>query len=384
MMAPKGIGFPFWSLFFNLYSENNPTEKEGDFMDKEMSRREFIKASAAAGLVLAGADILSESGSTAHAAVQIPEAEKVMITIVTDNLYDVTVPSVKIAKRYMIRSGEPIVNFGLHAEHGLAYHIETVVNGVSHSFLFDFGVDFPAVLRNMELLKIDFKNIKALVLSHGHWDHQLTLVDLMKTKRSMMPQEIPLYLGEEAFIERFSRRPDGSVLSLGQLRREDVEALGFIKIREIKDPTPIVPGAYATGKIEMVTEYEKGQPPLVIKKGDQYPQDFFIGEQGVVLNVKGKGIVVASGCAHRGIVNCMKQAQKITGVEKVHAVLGGFHLTGAKPEVVRRTIEDIKAARPEYIIPTHCTSFPAIAAFAKEMPDQFILSTVGTKFTFGG
>ena len=353
-------------------------------MDKVMSRREFIKASAAAGLVLAGADILNGSGSIAHAAVQIPEAEKVTITIVTDNLYDVTVPSVKIAKRYMITPGDPIVNWGLHAEHGLAYHIETVVNKVSHSFLFDFGTDFPGVLRNMELLKIDFKNVEALVLSHGHWDHQLTLVDLIKAKRSLMKQEIPLYLGEAAFIERFSTRPDGVVFSLGQLKREDVEALGSVKIREINDPTPIVPGAYVTGKIDMVTEYEKGQPPLVLKKGNEYIQDFFIGEQGVVLNVKGKGIVVASGCAHRGIVNCVKQAQKMTGVEKVHAVLGGFHLTGAKAEVVRRTIADIKATNPEYIIPTHCTSFPAIAAFAKEMPDQFILSTVGTKFTFGG
>jgi 7,8-dihydropterin-6-yl-methyl-4-(beta-D-ribofuranosyl)aminobenzene 5'-phosphate synthase len=352
-------------------------------MGKEISRREFIKASAAAGLVLAGGNILNGSGSLVHGAVPIPEAEKVTITIVTDNLYDVTVPSVKIAKRYMISPGEPIVNWGLHAEHGLAYHIETFVNGVSHSFLFDFGTDFPPVLRNMELLKIDFKSVEALVLSHGHWDHQLTLVELMKAKRNIFREGIPLYLGEGAFVERFVKGPRG-VMSLGQLKREDVDALGFVKIREIKEATPIVPGAYATGKIEMVTEYEKGQPPLVIKKGDQYSQDFFIGEQGVVLNVKGKGIVVASGCAHRGIVNCVKQAQKMTGVEKVHAVLGGFHLTGAKPEVVQRTIADIKATYPEYIIPTHCTSFPAIASFAKEMPDQFILSTVGTKFTFGG
>jgi 7,8-dihydropterin-6-yl-methyl-4-(beta-D-ribofuranosyl)aminobenzene 5'-phosphate synthase len=351
-------------------------------MDKEMNRREFIKASAAAGVALAAGDIL-KSGSVAHAAARIPEAEKVTITIVTDNYYDLTVPSVKIAKRYMIKPGEPIGNWVLHAEHGLAYHIETVVNGVSHSFLFDYGTDCPGVFRNMELLKIDFKSVEALVLSHGHFDHQLTLVDLMKAKRGIFREGIPLYLGEEGFVERFVKGPKG-VMSLGQLKREDVEALGFVKIREIKEPTPIVPGAYATGKIEMVTEYEKGQPPLVIKRGDQYPQDFFIGEQGVILNVKGKGIVVASGCAHRGIVNCVKQAQKMTGGEKVHAVLGGFHLTGAKPEVVRRTIADIKAANPEYIIPTHCTSFPAIAAFAREMPDQFILSTVGTKFTFGG
>ena len=104
----------------------------------------------------------------------------------------------------------------------------------------------------------------------------------------------------------------------------------------------------------------------------------------MVFNVRGKGLVVASGCAHRGIVNAVKQAQKISGIEKVYAVLGGFHLTGAKPEIIQRTIADIKTVGPDYIIPTHCTGFPAITAFAREMPDQFILSTVGTRFSFSG
>jgi 7,8-dihydropterin-6-yl-methyl-4-(beta-D-ribofuranosyl)aminobenzene 5'-phosphate synthase len=309
---------------------------------------------------------------------------EVTVTILTDNYYDLTVPSYKIAKRYVVRPGHPIVDFGLHAEHGLSYQFETVVNGVPHSFLFDYGVDSQGVLRNMNLLQVDFTKVEALGLSHGHFDHQAGLIDILKAKKSLMREGIPLYVGEETFVERFSRMMGGGVLSLEQLNRADVEALKLVKIVEVKDPTPIVPGAYLSGKIEMVTEYEKGQPPLVIKRGDQFQQDFFIGEQAVVFNIRGKGLVVASGCAHRGIVNAVKQAQKITGIEKVHAVLGGFHLTGSKPEIIQRTIADIKAMRPDYIVPTHCTGFPAITAFAREMPDQFILSTVGTKFTFGG
>ena len=110
-------------------------------------------------------------------------------------------------------------------------------------------------------------------------------------------------------------------------------------------------------------------------------QETFIGEQAVILNAKGKGLVVLSGCAHRGIVNTVKQAQKMTGIEKVYAVMGGFHLTNAKPEVIQKTVADIKAINPEYIVPTHCTGFEAISAFAREMPDKFILNTVGTKYT---
>jgi 7,8-dihydropterin-6-yl-methyl-4-(beta-D-ribofuranosyl)aminobenzene 5'-phosphate synthase len=93
-----------------------------------------------------------------------------------------------------------------------------------------------------------------------------------------------------------------------------------------------------------------------------------------VLNAKGKGLVVLSGCAHQGIVNTVKHAQKMTGIEKVHAIVGGFHLTGAKPELIQKTIADIKTIRPDYIVPTHCTGFEAITAFARELPDQFILN----------
>jgi len=352
-------------------------------MHQKMDRRKFLKVSAAAGAVMVAGELFTHGSSTARAAGQIAEVEKVTITIVTDNYSDFTVPPYKIASRYFPSPGSPIVDYGLHAEHGLAYHVETVVNGTAHSFLFDYGVDSHGVLRNMNLLKVDFAKIEALGLSHGHFDHQAALIDVLKAKKSAIREGVPLYVGEETFVERFTRLMTGGVLSLGELKREDIEALKLLRIVEVRDPTPIVPGAYLSGKIEMVTEYEKGQPPLVIKRGDQLQQDFFLGEQAVVFNVRGKGLVVASGCAHRGIVNAVKQAQKISGTEKVYAVLGGFHLTGAKPEIIQRTIADIKAVGPDYIIPTHCTGFQAITAFAREMPEQFILSTVGTRFSFG-
>ena len=88
------------------------------------------------------------------------------------------------------------------------------------------------------------------------------------------------------------------------------------------------------------------------------------------------------GCAHPGIVNTVKHVQKITGVQKVHAVVGGFHLVVSKPETVQKTVSDIKAMSPDYIVPTHCTGFEPIILFQKEMPKQFILNTAGTKYVF--
>jgi 7,8-dihydropterin-6-yl-methyl-4-(beta-D-ribofuranosyl)aminobenzene 5'-phosphate synthase len=164
------------------------------------------------------------------------------------------------------------------------------------------------------------------------------------------------------------------------LNRADVEALGFVKIVEIKAPTPIIPGAYLPGRVEQVTDYEKIPPGFVAKQGTEYVQETFPGEQAVILNAKGKGLVVLSSCAHRGIVNTVKHAQKMTGIEKVYLVMGGFHLTNAKPDVIKKTVADMKAINPQYIVPTHCTGFDATTTFRREMPDQFILNSAGTRY----
>jgi 7,8-dihydropterin-6-yl-methyl-4-(beta-D-ribofuranosyl)aminobenzene 5'-phosphate synthase len=347
-------------------------------MEYKMNRRGFLKVTAATGAVFLMGDIMNED-AIAKDRVNIPEAEKIVIIVITDNYTDALRPPYKIAGR-PVAATSPLEVI-MHAEHGLAYHVETVVNARPHAFLFDFGTDFHGIKRNLDLLKIDFRSIEAMALSHDHFDHQAALVELIKAERSNIPPGIPFYVGENFFVGTYMRRPDGGVVSLLALKREDIEGLGVLKIVEVKTAVPIVQGAYLTGRIERITDYEQIPAVFVAKKGEQFVQEDFIGEQAVVLNAKGKGLVVLSACAHRGIVNTVKHAQKITGIDKVHAIIGGFHLTGAKPELIQRTIADIKAIRPDFIVPTHCTGFEAITAFAREMPDQFILNTAGTRYT---
>lgn len=93
--------------------------------------------------------------------------------------------------------------------------------------------------------------------------------------------------------------------------------------------------------------------------------------------------MVLSGCAHCGIVNTVKHAQKVSGTEKVHAIMGGFHLIVAKPEYIQSTVADIKAMKPDHIVGTHCTGFRAMMVLSKEMPSAFTINTSGTKYTFG-
>jgi 7,8-dihydropterin-6-yl-methyl-4-(beta-D-ribofuranosyl)aminobenzene 5'-phosphate synthase len=351
-------------------------------MPRGLNRREFLETTAAAGAIWMAGGVLKNAGVADSGPLEIPEVEQLVITVITDNYYDCLRPNDKVAKRHFIIPGTSI-----HSEHGLAYHIETVVKSRPHAFLFDFGLDFHGVGKNMDLLNIDMKKVEALGLSHGHFDHWGSLIAILKSYRADIRQGLPLYVGEEAFCRRFANLPAGAfevngMIDLGQLRRDEIDSLDVAKIVEIKEPTMIVPGAYLTGNIERVTEYEKGSPMLLIKREGEIQRDHFAGEQSLVFDLKGKGLVLVSSCAHAGIVNTIKHAQKMTGAEKVHAVIGGFHLSGARPEVIQRTIADIKAISPEYIAPMHCTGFEAVAAFQQEMPGQVIINTAGTRYVF--
>jgi 7,8-dihydropterin-6-yl-methyl-4-(beta-D-ribofuranosyl)aminobenzene 5'-phosphate synthase len=356
-------------------------------MLKEMNRREFLKTSAATGVVLMAGDVLKGGATVAYGSVKIPEVEKLVVTVITDNYYDclrwnLNPPDFNFVKRYMILPGT-----SLHSEHGLSYHIETFVDGKSYPFMFDYGLDFHGVSKNMELLDLDVRRLQALGLSHGHFDHYESLNSMLRYNRAKIRKGIPLYVGEETFAHRFVNLPAGrydpsGLNDLGQLKREEIETLGLVKIIEIKEPTPIVPGAYLTGNIERVTEYEKGSPILFIRRGDKMELDLFMGEQSLVFNMKGKGLVVVSSCAHAGVVNTVKHAQKMTGMNKVHAIIGGFHLIGAPMPKIEQTIADVKAINPDYIVPMHCSGWEAISTFAKEMPKQFIINTAGTRYIF--
>ncbi len=346
-------------------------------MKNGIDRREFLKVSMAAGaLLVAGEEV--KGGAMAQGTVRVTEVDKLIVWVLTDNYYDALRPDAKITKRYRVGPGKSI-----HAEHGLSFYVETVIDGKTTACMFDYGLDPAGVMNNIALLGLDLGKANAFSLSHGHFDHWMGAVTILKQNQSRIAGGTPFFVGEEAFARRYSLRPGRTEPDdLGQLRKEDIEVLGP-KVIEVKTAVQIIPGAYVTGNIERVTTYEKVPPSLLIKRGERPEPDDFRGEQAVFFNVKGKGLVVLSGCAHTGIVNAVKHAQKVSATEKIHAVMGGFHLINAKPEVIQNTVSDIKAMKPDYVVPAHCTGFEAIVAFGKDMPNEFILNTAGTQYTFG-
>jgi 7,8-dihydropterin-6-yl-methyl-4-(beta-D-ribofuranosyl)aminobenzene 5'-phosphate synthase len=308
----------------------------------------------------------------------VKEIERLVVTVITDNYYDALRPDAKVSTPFRAKPGSVI-----HAEHGLSYHVQTEVEGVSSSLLFDYGMDPMGMTHNMEVLGIDTGKISAMALSHGHFDHWGGLTGFLRHHGTHIPEGTPLCVGEETFAHRFAIRPsDKEPTDIGALDRNEIEKMGVIKIIEVREPREIIPGGYLTGRVPRVTEYEMGNPNLLIKRGDRLEQDFFEGELAMVFAVKGHGIVILSGCAHVGIVNIVKHALNITGISRIHAIIGGFHLVNAQNSLVDRYIEDIRGFDPDYIVPTHCTGFETVMRFAREMPEQFILNTAGTTYTF--
>ncbi|HEY3276458.1 MAG TPA: MBL fold metallo-hydrolase [Syntrophorhabdaceae bacterium] len=312
-------------------------------------------------------------------AMKLPELDRLVITVVTDNYYDALRPDAAIAARFRTRPG-----VSLHAEHGFSCFIETASQGREAAFMLDFGLDGAAINHNLEVLGIDLAKTDAFGLSHGHFDHWGALVDILALNREKIRKGTPLYLGEGAFETRYALVPGSADrLEIGRLDREALLALDLVTVREVKGPTEVIPGGFFTGPIERTTGYETASPLLLVQRGGEVEADTFSGEQAMAFNVRGRGLVVLSGCAHAGIVNTIMHVRRMAGMEKVHAIMGGFHLSHASPEKVEKTIADIKAIDPDYVIPAHCTGFEAVVRLSREMAGKFILNTAGTRYRFG-
>ncbi len=305
------------------------------------------------------------------------EVERLSITVVADNYYDALRPDAGPAARYRTSPGASI-----RAEHGLSYFVQTTGEGATHSFMFDYGVDGEDVLNNMSLLDVKAGAVDALALSHGHFDHWGGLPALLAQNRSAMKKDMPLYVGEEAFAQRYSRRASGDLADIGRLDRAEIEEAWNIRIVEVGKPVEMLPGVYLSGPIERTTGYEHPQSYLLLERDGELVQDRFPGEQALFFDVKDKGLVVLSGCAHAGIVNTVRHVQKVAGMSRLHALLGGFHLINAHEDVIEATVADIKAMAPDYLVPTHCTGFEATVRFREEMAERFILNTAGTRYFF--
>ena len=310
---------------------------------------------------------------------ELKEVDSVEVTTLMDNYVDVLLRNSPGVTRPPLAIKGNIPDDALLAEHGLSLMITVKTNESSHCILFDCGYTKIGVPHNMEILGVDPQQIEAIVLSHGHMDHTGALYPIAKS----LEKSIPLILHPDAFISpRFFGLDDGRKLMFPQtLIREDIEKNTDLKIVEKKSPSLLTDNMIAvTGEVERVTEFEKGLPNASMERNGKLEPDIILDDQSLVIKVQNKGLVVISGCGHAGIINTVFYAKKITGVDTIHAVLGGFHLSGPFFEpIVEKTIAEFKRMEPGLIVPMHCTGWKAIKRFSEEFPSSFTLNSVGTR-----
>ncbi len=309
-------------------------------------------------------------------AFELKKADKIEIIVLIDNYTNVLLPSSeKVERSLHYRNGK--VAPPLLAEHGLSLLIKVVANGTSHSFLLDAGWSETGVVLNMRELGIKVTEVESIILSHGHMDHHGALKNILKQNA----EPIPLIVHPDVFLKkRFIILPDGKKIAFPVLEENDLQEMGA-KIIKNKLPYLIASDlALVTGEIERITDFEKGMPNAYLERAGKTEPDQILDDQAIVVHLKDKGLVVITGCAHSGIINTIRFAQKLTEISSVYAVIGGFHLTGPKFEsIIPRTLAELKAVNPAVICPMHCTGWKATVEIANEMPQQFVLSSVGTK-----
>ncbi len=321
--------------------------------------------------------------------------DKVLIKILVANRTDVTLRSDPHFKNQVIQPGPSAMD--CLAEHGLALSVVTIRNGERHRYLFDMGGLKKTIMNNLNAFKIDYSEFEKVFLSHGHYDHWGAILDISQ----QLNNGIEFILNPEGLYPRFSlgkeltgTKIDLATLDFQQLKQEkkirqlpDFPEKKFRELAKEKNfklnftnqPITIEPGVTTSGEIS-VSDSEEVTKGMLIRKNDTFLYDEFNDELSLYINIQDKGLIVITGCGHRGILNTIKHGQTLTGLQEIYAVIGGFHQNWASPERIRKTIEQFKALKPKIICGFHCTGFKFNAECMRQLPNQTTLAVVGTTF----
>ena len=233
---------------------------------------------------------------------------------------------------------------GFLAEHGLSYLIELE----SEKILFDTG-HTDIFIKNAKTLGIDIqKEVNTVVLSHGHWDHGdgLQYID-----------DKTLITHPEVFMKRF-RKNDNSNIGL-KLSKSQIEQKFKLALKD--KPYYISDKIVFLGQIPRLNDFEAKTTPFL----DELDTPDFVIDDSAIAIIQNNELIVITGCSHSGICNIIEYARKVTGINNVKSVLGGFHLKHKNLQT-KYTINFLKKNNINKIYPSHCTELPALSAFYEE------------------
>jgi 7,8-dihydropterin-6-yl-methyl-4-(beta-D-ribofuranosyl)aminobenzene 5'-phosphate synthase len=267
------------------------------------------------------------------------------------------------------------------AEHGFSMLIRVFTGEKCNSILFDTGVSEEGIIINAQRMGIDLKEVSLIVLSHGHYDH---FGGLQAAVKAINKPNLPIITHENMFKQRGTAGPQGVRTHPDFPPPEQLKPAQIINTKE---PALIAnQSVLVTGEVPRKTSYERGYGlNRILNENEWQPDRWILDDRALVLNLKGRGLVVVSGCAHAGIINTVRYAQEITGVKTVYAVVGGFHLSGQDNEnIIPQTLADLKQINPQLLVPCHCTGWRANFAIAKMFPQAYVHNSVGNLYQLEG
>lgn len=314
--------------------------------------------------------------------------DRVTVTTVADNYSDMLLLDEPNAKRLgLVHHFDPgMVN--PRAENGIAFLVRTERDGRERCVLFDTSFTAGVLLHNFEATGRRLDDVSGIVISHGHPDHHGGLDGVLEA----IGHEVPVVIHPDAFLPRYLRLPTGEVAPHYNyaLTTDAIERRGGA-ITANRGAIEVVDGVFATGEIAREVPFEAPASPGCHDPGLFQLIDGSLGpdtvpdDQALAINVRGVGLVVLTGCSHAGVINTVECARRVTGEERVHAVMGGFHLgfPGIPASKTTATIAALRELTPRVVAPMHCTGMRAAMEIAREMPDEFLLNVVGTTVSFG-
>ncbi|MGO8915067.1 MAG: MBL fold metallo-hydrolase [Stellaceae bacterium] len=377
-------------------------------MPRSLDRRRFLQRSAVlGGSLLTGSIPFDRPAQAAPPRIDAPVIDELRVREITDNTHDIFLRGVEAPGLAVRRTGFPEAPQGktLESEWGLALSLESRKGQEWRRYLLDFGFTPDVYANNLELLGIDVAQVDALIISHGHYDHVGGLMGFLEAYRARMRKELRLYTGgEDDFCKRFSRSAEGSFTDFGTpLDRRRLQVLGVEPV--LSEAPMIMEGhAFTTGAVPR-TSIEHVLPNTWVEYGvrdglgcdaSAYMNHHFTAEElagkpvpdqhwhehATCFRLGDRGLVVISSCGHAGIINTLRRAQEITGVDKIYALVGGFHLAPAPDDYLGQVMAELKKFDLEHVMPMHCSGQNFIDLAKREMPEKLVLCGTGSSFTF--
>ncbi|HTO11951.1 MAG TPA: MBL fold metallo-hydrolase [Candidatus Binatia bacterium] len=321
------------------------------------------------------------------------EADRLDVLVLVDNATDSlsTTPKYVVAEwpglvaagRLPVLSGDAICR----AHHGLSLLLTAHVGAERHTLLFDAGPEGDTLVRNAAILGVDFGEVEAIVLSHGHWDHGGGLLAAIASVTKRRPgAPVPCFVHPGMFGQRGSQRPDGVLIVQEPVPAPERLAAAGARVESTRQAQTIAEVFHVSGEIPRVTPYETGLPGHVRRAADGRtwePDPLIMDERSVSVHLKGRGQLVFSACSHAGIVNVLTHARATFPSVPLWGAMGGLHLSGSTEPIIPDTVADLARFGLGVLAPGHCTGWRAMAALARELGDVLVPSAVGKRYRFG-